>query len=221
MKWLHKYKRKMMLIIVYIFIFFLTIIVITYWLVYTTSKDKIFYNSDEISANNVALLLGTAKYVVGGGENQYYSYRICATIQLYKAGKIKKIILSGDNSILEYNEPEEMKKSLIKEGIPEKDLVLDYAGFRTFDSVVRAKLVFKQNKITIISQPFHLERAIYIAQNNDIQAIGYAAADIDLWEYKIKMQLREAFARVATMLDCYVLNTSPKFLGPEIQININ
>ena len=99
-----------------------------------------------------------------GNNNLYFDYRILAAVELYKAGKIKYILISGDNRKKDYNEPEEMKKALIQKGVPAKFIYLDYAGFRTLDSVVRAKEVFGQNQLTIISQRFHNERAIYLAE---------------------------------------------------------
>ena len=91
---------------------------------------------------------------------------------LYERGKIHHILVSGDNSTAAYNEPEAMRKSLVKAGIPERDITLDYAGFRTLDSVVRASEVFGQGSgFTIISQPFHVERALFIARANHIDAI--------------------------------------------------
>lgn len=105
-------------------------------------------------------------------NNVFFSTRIEAAKTLYERGKIKHILVSGDNSTAAYNEPESMRKALLKAGIPKEDITLDYAGFRTLDSVVRANVIFGQeNGFTIISQPFHVERALFLARANGIDAI--------------------------------------------------
>ena len=103
--------------------------------------SKLYTEVNTIPSNNVGLLLGTSPKLKNGNNNLYFDYRILATVELYKAGKIKYILISGDNRKEDYNEPEEMKKALIQKGIPEKFIYLDYAGFRTLDSVVRAQNV--------------------------------------------------------------------------------
>ena len=102
----------------------------------------------EIPGNEVGLLLGTSPKLRNGKNNLYFDHRINAAIQLYKAGKIKYILISGDNRQRNYNEPEYMKKALLRGGIPEEAIYLDYAGFRTLDSVVRAQKVFGQARFT-------------------------------------------------------------------------
>lgn len=133
-------------------------------------------------------------------------------MQLFKAGKIQHILVSGDNGHKSYNEPEEMRKELIKHGIPDHKITLDYAGFRTFDSMIRCKEVFCQTDIILITQRFHLHRAIFLANRFDIDVIGFEAKDVPE-NYALKTRVREYFARVKALLDIYILNTSPKFLG--------
>ena len=183
-----------------------------------SSVDALSYaNTDDIPANKVGLLLGTSKLLRSGTENRYYSYRIDAAVRLYKAGKIAHILISGDNSREEYNEPEDMKQDLIDRGIPEDKIHLDYAGFRTLDSVVRAKEIFGQTAMTVISQPFHTKRAIYIARYYKIDAIGFEAKKVRR-SYGFRVQVRELFARCKMMLDLYLLGTEPKFYGEQIEI---
>lgn len=171
-----------------------------------------------IPNNNVGLLLGTSPKLKNGKNNLYFDYRITATEELYKAGKIKYILISGDNCKESYNEPEEMKKALMEEGIPEEVIYLDYAGFRTLDSVVRAKEIFGQNQFTIISQKFHNERAIYLAEKNGIKAIGFNAKDVDVHS-GLKTQIRERFARVKMFMDL-MINKQPHFLGKKVVLEI-
>lgn len=162
------------------------------------------------------MVLGTSNKLVGGGSNPYYTNRIKATLDLYKAGKIEYVLVSGDNSSQYYNEPTTFKKDLIKGGIPKEKIFLDYAGFRTLDSMVRAKAIFGLENATIISQKFHNERAIFLAEEKGLHAIGFNADDISL-KNGFKVQIREYFARVKVFIDLG-LNTQPKFYGDKVEI---
>ncbi len=178
------------------------------------SSNKQYNYTNSIPYNKVGLLLGTAKYLQGGWINLYYKYRIEATVELFNSNKIDYILVSGDNSRKDYDEPSTMKNDLIKKGIPSDKIFLDYAGFRTLDSVIRSKEIFGQNSITVISQQFHNERAIFIAKNKNIEAIGFNAKDVHI-NYGFKVQLREKLARIKMMLDL-IFDKKPKFLGEEI-----
>ena len=158
----------------------------------------------------VGLLLGTNPYLKNGQPNKYFLYRIEAAVQLYQAKKIQYILVSGDNHRNDYNEPEEMKKALIKKGIPETSILMDYAGFRTLDSVVRAKTVFGKERFMIISQRFHNERALYLAQYNHIEAVGFNAQDVTAY-YGLKTRIREYLARLKLFIDLW-FEVNPKFL---------
>lgn len=182
----------------------------------SSTKNKTFSSTAAIKKNKVGLVLGTAKYFKGGGINLYFKYRIDATVELYNNHKIDYILVSGDNSSQYYNEPIAFKKELLKRGIPEEVIFLDYAGFRTLDSVIRAKAVFGQEDITIISQQFHNERAIYLAEKNGLNAIGFNARDIKE-KYGFKVQLREYLARTKAYLDI-LFKVEPKFYGDKIEI---
>jgi SanA protein len=166
----------------------------------------------------VGLVLGTSKYAATGGPNAFYRHRLIAAAELYRAGKIRYILVSGDNAQQNYNEPVTMQRDLQALGIPDSAIVLDYAGFRTFDSVVRAKKVFGQEELLIISQHFHAERAIFIARRFGIEAHGYAARPVKGWPAAFKVRFREIFARFKALLDLYILNTEPRYLGPEVNI---
>ena len=182
------------------------------------AKDKIYTNN--IPKRSVALLLGTAKYVRRGKINYFYKYRIDAAVKLYQDGKIKAILVSGDNATRYYNEPKTMRADLIKRGVPKDKIYLDFAGFRTLDSVMRAKEIFDVKKVTIITQKFHLERAIFLANANGIDAIGYEAKSLPNTKAAFRMKLREYLARVKAFLDIYVLHTTPKFFGKFEKIKI-
>ncbi|MCK0148192.1 YdcF family protein [Arenibacter sp. F26102] len=186
------------------------------YIIEKATEKKTFWNVKEIPKNKVGLVLGTSNKLVGGGSNPYYTNRIKATLELYKAGKIDFVLVSGDNSSQYYNEPAVFKKDLIKGGIPQEKIFLDYAGFRTLDSMVRAKAIFGLDHVTIISQKFHNERAIYLAKKKGLHAIGFNADGISL-NQGLKVQIREYFARVKVFIDL-ALNTQPKFFGDKIEI---
>jgi len=209
-------KNKLIKIFVYLpILIIIFIFVLNYYI--ETRVDSYLYDSiQEIPSNEVGLLLGTSKYLSSGIENLYYKYRIEAALELYNNKKINYIIVSGDNSTKEYNEPFNMQKDLIEKGVNSEDIFLDYAGFRTLDSVIRSKEIFGQKNITIISQKFHNERAIFIAKSKDIQAVGFNAKDVSL-KYGLKTRLREYLARVKMVMDI-ALNKQPKFLGEKIII---
>ncbi len=195
----------------------LTTIILINIKVVNFSKPYLYHDVSATPKNYVGIVLGTSKYKVKGGINSFFQYRINAAVELYKQGKIKKILVSGDNSTKSYNEPEMMRASLIKKGIPSKDIVLDYAGFRTFDSMIRSKEVFNQHKFTIISQKFHNERAVFIAQKYGMDAVGFNAQSPNE-KYTFKTRYREYLARVKMFLDIYILNTRPKYLGKKENI---
>lgn len=182
-----------------------------------SSADNLTFDKVEnVPDNQIGLLLGTSKLLGNGYQNYYFKYRIEATVALFKNNKIKYLIISGDNSRKEYDEPTDMKQELIKNGIDSTKIYLDFAGFRTFDSVVRAKEIFGQNNLLIISQKFHNERAIFIAHKLKMKAIGFNAKDVSKY-FGIKTVIREYFARVKVILD-FITGVNPKFLGEKIQI---
>ncbi|WP_291068576.1 MULTISPECIES: vancomycin high temperature exclusion protein [unclassified Empedobacter] len=164
----------------------------------------------------VAIVLGTAPNLVSGYQNYYFTYRIEAATELYQSGKVTYFILSGDHGRKTYNEPEAMKQALIKNGVPENVIYLDYAGFRTLDSMIRAKEIFSQNEFIVVSQEFHNQRAVYIARQNGINAYGYSAKDVNK-HAGLKTNIREYFARTKVFIDSF-FGVQPKFLGEKIEI---
>lgn len=182
----------------------------------SSTKPKIFNSVDLIPENHAGLLLGTSKFLSSGNINPYFINRIKAAAELYHSGKIHRIVVSGDNSRKDYNEPQDMKEELIKLGVYENDIYLDYAGFRTYDSVIRMREIFGQDSFTVISQEFHNERAIFIASAFEIDAIGFNAVDLNA-SMGFKTNLREKFARVKMIVDL-IFKQEPKFLGEKIDI---
>ena len=182
----------------------------------TETKNFVSYDIQKLPNEKVGLLLGTSKILKSGWKNLYFFNRIDAAEQLYKSGKIKYILISGDNSTKDYSEPEDMQAELLKRGIPADKIVLDFAGFRTLDSVVRAKEIFGQNSFIIISQKFHNERAVFLAQHYGIKAYGFNAKDVNKY-FGFKTKVREYFARAKVFVD-FLLGVEPKFGGEKVEV---
>lgn len=175
------------------------------------AAGRVYTDVEAVPAREYGLLPGTSRLVHGKYLNTYFFNRIRAAVELYQAGKIKKIIVSGDNSRTDYNETGDMAQELIAEGVAPEDVLSDFAGFRTLDSVVRARNLFGATEITVISQRFHCERAIYLAIQHDIDAIGFEAGEHAPQATRLRLALREALARVLAVLDAELLNTKPHF----------
>ncbi len=181
------------------------------------AEGKIFTSEDSIPHNKVGLLLGTNPLNRWGRSNSYFTNRIKTAAELYHAGKIDYIIASGDNHIKEYDEPTAKHDSLMARGVPEERIILDFAGFRTLDSVVRAKEVFGCDSLTIISQADHNARALYLAEANGIDAVAVSAPlRAGRW-VRTRLAIREWLARDKMMLDLW-LGKQPHFLGEKIEI---
>lgn len=203
-------------VVLYSFLLSVFIVCWSNFSVYYESKDFISKDISELPVVKTGLLLGTSRNLRGGSENAYFFNRIDACVQLYEAGKIKNVLISGDNGRKEYNEPEDMKKELIAHGIPADCIYLDYAGFDTYDSVLRAWKIFGQKSFIVISQHFHNQRAVYIARRFGLNAYGYDAKDVQKM-YGIKTKFREFFACVKAYFEVK-LNVEPTFLGEQIKI---
>lgn len=212
-----KIKRKYYYILLSGLFLLFILPVLAYSVVAYKAADRIYDDVKAIPYNEVGMVLGTGPTTVSGKANVYFSYRIDAVEELYKAGKIKFILISGDNSTKDYSEPDAMKDSLVARGIPSDVIYLDYAGFRTLDSVVRSKKIFGQNRMTVISQRFHNERSIILGDWQDMDLIGYNAKDTSLRFYHVKTHIREGYARIKLLLDIFV-GKQPKFLGETIEI---
>ena len=182
-----------------------------------TAEDKMYDDVLVIPYNRVGVLLGTSPKGRSGKPNVFYIRRVEACVALYKAGKIDRILVSGDNSRTTYDEPTCIKEDLIAAGVPDSVIYLDYAGFRTYDSMVRAKEVFGLSSFTIISQPFHNERALYIATRKGLDVIAFNALDVQLRRWQIRMTVREWLARTKAVMDVYTCK-QPHFLGELITI---
>lgn len=182
------------------------------WVVESAAEGKLYTDAAAIPHRKVGLVLGTSRELRNGWLNAFYLRRIEAAVALFAAGKVDYLLVSGDNSRKDYDEPSAMRADLIAAGVPEERVVCDYAGFRTLDSMVRAKEIFGVAELTVISQRFHDERAIYLARAYDVDAIGFVAAmPGEKWLTR-PVERREKAARLAAVLDVW-LGRSPRFMG--------
>lgn len=189
-------------------ILLLTAFGVNFWMILQT-QDRI-YTDDSIPTRKVGVILGTSKSH-DGGPNQYFQERVETAARLYKAGKVSHLIVSGDNRSVYYNEPRDMYNALLKLGVPGKSITMDYAGLRTFDSIVRAKLIFGQDRITVITQGFHCYRALFIADYYEMDAVAYAAGGDQ--KHSLGLALRELVARNLAALDLYIFHQKPEIMG--------
>lgn len=195
------------------------VLAVSIWFEAETS-GQIRRSGEAVPKRNVALVLGTSERAAGGGPNLYFRFRVETAAALYLTGKVHALLLSGDNRTADYNEPDMMRKALRKRGVPDSVMVNDPAGLRTLDSVVRAHRVFGQDSLLIVSQRYHLMRALVIAQHEGMHAIGCEATtpDAHKWSW-LKQFLREAFARIRVLADLYIWHEQPKYLGSPIPLN--
>lgn len=183
------------------------------WRVSERAAPFVSADSARLPTTNVALVLGCARLVADGRKNLYFERRIAAAARLFHAGKVRFLLVSGDNSRPDYDEPSDMKRALLEAGVPASRILLDYAGFRTLDSVLRAKSVFGLHELTVVSQRFHNERAVYLARSHGIRAYGYDALDVR-GAPGLRTRLREVASRLVAVLDVELLHSTPRFAGP-------
>lgn len=193
----------------------LFVLITNIWVVSSTSD--LIYAKDDLPKNDVALILGTSKGS-SNNPNRFFVQRMNAAAELFASHKIKHLLVSGDNSSKYYNEPRDMLQALGDLDIPEKDISLDFAGFRTLDSVIRSKEVFGQDSITIVTQEFHCYRSLFIAKKSGLSAVAFSADDGG--PIGLALAVREILARSFAVADLYIFKREPKFLGEEIQLDI-
>lgn len=188
------------------------------WVVRST-KSLVLTDYKILPDSGVALVLGTSHRLVNGSPNPFFHNRMTTAAELYKEGKIVHFIVSGDNRTKYYNEPVEMQKALIKLGVPAQAITLDYAGLRTLDSIVRCKEIFGQTNITIITQPFHSYRALFISRYYNVNAVALVANEPNQ-EDALRVYVREYLARTKAILDLYILGTTPRHMGNKEPIGV-
>ena len=191
-------------------------IILSNLVVNQNAKEKVFTDTSKIPKNKVGLLLGTSKILEGGEENLYFIYRVNAAVKLFKSKKIDFIVISSSYESKYNDNPQDFKIELLKKGIPKNKILLDYGGNRTLNSVIRIKEIYNQQSVTMISQEFHNERAIFLAESYGINAVGFNAKDVTN-RLGLKTQTREYFARVKVFVDIF-FKIHPKFLGEKVKI---
>ena len=180
----------------------------------SAARGRVFHDVASVPANDVGLVLGTSRYTARGSPNLHFQRRIATAAELYRSGKVRHLLVSGDNHTQGYDEPTDMMEALMAAGVPAEAITRDYAGFRTLDSVIRAKEVFGLDRCTIVTENFHCTRALWIARAHQIDAVAMAAPDLELLRWSARVKAREVLARGMCALDLYVLKRQPKFPGP-------
>jgi SanA protein len=175
-----------------------------HWLVASAGRGRIYNDLSAVPAREVGLVLGTSRLARSGRLNQYFRARIEAAAALYHAGKVRKLILSGNGVEPDYDEPKDMLRALLDRGLPAEALLLDPAGVRTIDSVLRAKTRFSAGPLTIISQKFHDERALFLSRAYGIDAIAFDADAVRKVSGH-RAELREVIARLVAVWEACVV----------------
>ncbi|AWN14577.1 vancomycin high temperature exclusion protein [Salinisphaera sp. LB1] len=184
-----------------------------------STRDRIYDDAARLPVYDFAVVLGTSPYTHTGNPNALFSNRMKAAARLYHDGHVRHLLVSGANPSRAYNEPRKMYQSLRRRGVPDSTITLDYAGFRTLDSIVRARQIFGLRAFVIVSQRYHEYRALFLAQHEGIEAVGYTWPAEDRRQ-PLRTEAREYFARIKAVLDLYVLHTRPRFLGPARPIDL-
>lgn len=212
---LYKFKRhKWKVLLTAGLAIFIFVATVNLWILGST-KNYIFEKITDVPQKQAALVLGALVYK-NGTMSDSLADRVQTALELYQAGKVQKILISGDNSRTDYDEVSVGKDYLIRQGVPVGDVFLDYAGFDTYDSVYRAKAIFEVESIIICTQRFHLPRAVYIARSLSLDAIGMVA-DKHIYFGAIKSELREIPGRMKAFFNVK-LKAKPRFLGEKVPI---
>jgi SanA protein len=217
-RWIRSFSfaRRMVLGVSAAFVLVCAVVVVAETVVQCNAATRLYDDLESVPHNEVGLILGTAPVLRGGVPNPYFDNRMDAALALWQAKKVSYLLVSGDNRTHRYNEPRAMKRALIARGIPSDHIITDFAGLRTLDSIIRSRRVFGQERVTIISQRFHNERAIYIADSVGMQSVGFNAQDVPTG-LGLRTRVRESLARVRVLVDV-LLQTQPRHLGPQIPI---
>ncbi len=204
--------RLMIVLVVLVPLGTIALLFAAYFAISRGTDGLVFTEIERLPEREVGLVLGTTPRLRNGSANAYFDYRMDAAAELWRSGKVSRLILSGDNTDRRYDEPKYMRDALLERGVAEDALILDGAGVRTFDSVLRARVTYEVEQPIVVSQEFHNRRALFIARHYGIDAIGFNARDVAP-EQGLRTKTREAFARVKTLLDLWVLGTRPADLA--------
>ena len=188
------------------------------WVVLSTNS-RVYDSIEFVKNNDVGLVLGTSKKVAPNSPNPHFEHRMAAAAKLYRDGKVRHLLVSGDGASPYYNEPRDMTAKLVELGVAKGAISPDNAGLRTLDSITRAEQIYGLKNLTIVSDGFHVNRALFIASKVGIDAVAFSSQPVKL-KYSTKTRLREYLARVLVVLDLYVFGTRPEKLGEPVEILI-
>jgi SanA protein len=191
----------------------------TNWWVLRAARGHLHTDLANLPANDVAVVLGTSPKLKGKRSNPFFEARMDAAAALVHGGKVQHLLVSGDNGRSSYDEPTAMKEALVLRGVPAEAISLDYAGFRTLDSMARAKKVFNLDRCTIVTDDFHQPRALFLAAQHGLNAEGFIGRPVP-WKWSKKTRIREIGSRVKAWLDVYILRTEPQFYGPKVELRL-
>ncbi len=183
--------------------------------VHLVTRDRIYVHNQNITPQRVALVFG-AGLRQDGRPGRMLADRVAAAAELYHAGRVEKLLMSGDNSSLEYNEVAAMRTYAEELGVSPDDITLDYAGFRTYETCYRARAIFGVEQAILITQRFHMPRAVYTCQSLGIDVVGLGTSDWGHYHALLmaRHSLREALATLNALWELHVTRPRPTFLGP-------
>ena len=212
-RWIHRSWRSVQALAAAVI---LVLVLGNLWVVNNT-EAYLYSNFAALPENEVGLVLGTSPFTRGGEANPHFAGRVAAAVELYQLGRIKHLIVSGANPDSSYNEPRRMWQALTAAGVPSQAITMDFAGFRTFDSMARAKLVFGLDRLTVITQDYHAYRALFIGKKLGLSPVAYAPAGESSGP-AFRPYLREVAARVWAIFDLYLFDTEPRFVGEPVPL---
>lgn len=193
---------------------FLSLGGVSQWVRFSVRRQV--YGASDVPARPVAIVFGAGIHP-GGDLSAVLEDRMRTAVELYRAGKVRKLLLSGDNRWRYHNEPLAMRRFALEHGVPAADIVLDFAGFRSYDTCYRARAVFAVRGAILVTQSYHLPRVLYTARHLGIDAVG-VAADRRRYERALYYGLREQLSRVVAFFELHVTRPGPRFLGPQLPI---
>ena len=206
------------LLAVVVLVILVAIVVLVTSLITTQSAGRhIVASPQDAPQAKVAIVLG-ARVMADGSPSAMLADRLATGVALYKLGKVRKLLLSGDHGQTTYDEVNAMRKYCLAQGVPDQDIFMDHAGFDTYETMYRARDVFKVTDCLVVTQGFHVPRAVYIARTLGLDATG-VVADLRPYPNEWRFSLREWPARVKAYFQLHVTHPKPRFLGPVIPID--
>lgn len=212
------FSMKLKRIAKWLLLLFFIIYILCNALIYFNSKNFIYRDKSEIPASYVALVPGASVFA-NGTPSPILADRLDKALELYKTGKIKRFLLSGDHGTRSYDEVNAMRSYMVTKGVPDSIIFTDHAGFDTYSSMKRAHDIFEVDSLTIVTQAFHLRRAVYIARKQGLVAYGYAS-DMRKYPSINYLKIRESFASIKAVFEV-LFHVKPRFEGEKIPIRGN